>query len=110
MNAKEVIYPDNLIRGICFIYNTLIIAIIDTSATHYFIFLGCDKHLNHVMSHMMRGMVIDTPTNGLMTISLVWLNCPVNFGDVDFKLDLVFFAFRGYGCYLWNELVVVFWC
>jgi len=40
---------------------------------------------------MMRGMVIDTPTNGLMTISLVWLNCPVNFGDVDFKMDLVFF-------------------
>ena len=34
-------------------------------------------------------MVIDTPTNGLVTTFLACAKCPVNFGCVNFELDLV---------------------
>ncbi|MCI41932.1 cellular nucleic acid-binding protein, partial [Trifolium medium] len=37
---------DNLIRGTCFIYNTPLIAIIDTGATHSFIYVDCMRRLN----------------------------------------------------------------
>ena len=89
MNVEEVTEPDNLISGICFINNTLLLAIIDIGASHSFISLGCAKRLNHVMSPMLRGMVIDTSVNGSVTTTLVCLNCPMNFGDIDFKMDLI---------------------
>jgi len=60
-----------------------------TGATHSFISLGCVERLNLVMSPLSRGMVIDTPTNGSMTTSLVCVKCPVKFGNVHFELDLV---------------------
>jgi len=34
---------------------------------------------------MFRGMVIDNPANGLVTTSLVYVKCPINFGNVDFE-------------------------
>jgi len=89
LNVEEVTEPDNLISGICFINNTLLLAIIDIGASHSFISLGCAKRLNHVMSPMLRGMVIDTSVNGSVTTTLVCLNCPMNFGDIDFKMDLI---------------------
>jgi len=81
--------PDNLIRGMCFINSTPLIAIIDTCATHSFISLSCAERLNLVMTPMLRGMVIDTPANGSVTTSLDCVKCHVNFGNVDFELDLV---------------------
>ena len=41
LNAEEVEQPDNLIRGMCFINSTPLIAIIDTGATHSFILVSC---------------------------------------------------------------------
>jgi len=41
LNAEEVEHPDNLIRGMCFINSTPLIAIIDTGATHSFIASSC---------------------------------------------------------------------
>ena len=41
------------------------------------------------MTPLLRGMVIDTPANGLVTTSMVYAKCPVNFGCADFELDLV---------------------
>jgi len=110
LSAEEGVEPDNLIKGICFINNTPLLAIIDIGVKYSFISLGCAKHFNLVMSPMLRGMVIDTPTNGSVTTSLVCLNFPFNFGDVDFKMDLNFFSFGTHGCDFWSELVVVFWC
>jgi len=89
MKVEEGQEPDNLIRGMCFINNTPLIAIIDTGVTHYLISLGCFELLNLVMSPMSRGMVIYTPSNGSVTNSLVCVKCPVNFGNVHFVLDLV---------------------
>ena len=89
LNAEEVEQPDNLIRSISFINSTPLIAIHDTGATHSFIYLSCDERLNLALSPMLRGMIIDTPTNGSVTTSFVCLKCPVNFGNVDFALDFV---------------------
>jgi len=74
-----------------FINSTPLIAIVDTGATHSFILLSCVERLSLVLTPLLRGMVIDTPTNGSMTTSLVCAKCPVNFGNVDFELDLVCF-------------------
>ena len=74
LNAEEVEEPDNLIRGICFINNTHLLAIIDTGETRSFITFGCVKRSNLVLSPMLRGMVIDTLTNGSVTTSLVCLD------------------------------------
>jgi len=73
----------------CFINSTPLIAIIDTCATHSFISSCCVERLGLVVTPLLRGMVIDTPTNGSVTTSLVCAKCPVNFGCVDFELDLV---------------------
>jgi len=89
LNAKEVEQLDNLIRGMCFINSTPLIAIIDTSATHSFIASSCVERLGLAVTPLLRGMVIDTPANGSMTTSLVCAKCPVSFGCVVFELDLV---------------------
>jgi len=68
---------------------TPLTVIVDMGATHSFILLSCAKRLNLDMSHMLRGMIIDTPVNGSVTTSLVSVKYPVNFGNVDFALDLV---------------------
>jgi len=89
LNAELVEQPDNLIRGMCFINSTPLIAIIDTGATHSFIASSCVEPLGLVVTPLLRGMVIDTPTNGSVITSLVCAKCPVTFGCVDFELDLV---------------------
>jgi hypothetical protein len=73
----------------CFINSTPLIAIIDIGATHSFISVSCVERLNLVVTPLSRGMVIDTPASGSVTTSLVCAKCPVNFGNVDFDLDLV---------------------
>jgi len=61
----------------------------DTGATHSFISASCVERLNLVVTPLLRGMVVDTPASGSVTTSLVCAKCPVNFGNVDFELDLV---------------------
>ncbi|XP_050878328.1 uncharacterized protein LOC127082149 [Lathyrus oleraceus] len=53
-----------LIRGVCYINNIPLIAIIDTGATHSFIDANCVKRLGLVVSSMSGGMVIKTPAKG----------------------------------------------
>ena len=47
-----------------------------------------------VVTPLLRGMVIDTPTNGSVTTSLVCAKCPISFGCVDFELDLVYLPLK----------------
>lgn len=84
---------DNLVRGTCFINDIPIITIIDTGATHSFIFVECVKILCLVVSAMNDIMVIDTPTNGLVTTFLVFLNCPLTIYGSDFSIHLVCLPF-----------------
>ena len=65
------------------------IAIVDTGATQSFISLCCVECLNLVLTPLLRGMVIDTSVNGSVNTSLVCGKCLVNFGKVDFELDLI---------------------
>ncbi|XP_050914985.1 uncharacterized protein LOC127129926 [Lathyrus oleraceus] len=80
---------DRLIRGICYINNTPLIAIIDTGASHYFIATYCVKRLGLVVSSMNGEMVIETSTKGLVTTNSVCLNCPLLIFDKDFGIDLI---------------------
>lgn len=78
-----------LIRGTCFINNIPLIAIIDTCATHSFISLDCAKRLGFKLSSIVGNMVIDTPTNGSVTTSLVYLKCPLIIYSKSFAMNLV---------------------
>ncbi|XP_050914957.1 uncharacterized protein LOC127129891 [Lathyrus oleraceus] len=80
---------ERLIRGTCFINNMPLLAIIDTSTTHYFISLDYTKRLNLELSVMCGSMVIDTPTMGSVATSSVCLKCPLNICDKDLEVDLV---------------------
>ncbi|MCI68356.1 cellular nucleic acid-binding protein, partial [Trifolium medium] len=55
---------DNLIRGTCFIYDTPLIAIIDTGATHSFISVDCMRRLNIPVTEIPGRMRIETPSSG----------------------------------------------
>ncbi|XP_050890856.1 uncharacterized protein LOC127096313 [Lathyrus oleraceus] len=66
-----------------------LMAIIDTDATHSFIYLDCAKKLNLELSVMRGSMVIDTPAMGSVTTSSICLKCSLNICDKDFEVDLV---------------------
>ncbi|CAJ2646737.1 unnamed protein product [Trifolium pratense] len=78
LSGDDADQGDNLIRGTCFIYNTPLIAIIDTGATHSFISVDCMKRLSIPVSEMSGRMEIETPANGSVTTRLVCRDCPLN--------------------------------
>ncbi|CAJ2645798.1 unnamed protein product [Trifolium pratense] len=71
LSGDDADQGDNLIRGTCFIYNTPLIAIIDTGATHSFISVDCMKRLSIPVSEMTGRMEIETPANGSVTTRLL---------------------------------------
>ncbi|XP_058769023.1 uncharacterized protein LOC131642874 [Vicia villosa] len=87
-------------QGTCYIHDTPLIAIIDTGATHSFISAECVKRLGIMPSTLGRGMVIDTPSMGSVTTSLVCLNCPLSILGKDFGVDLICLPLNGLGVIL----------
>ncbi|XP_050914800.1 uncharacterized protein LOC127129707 [Lathyrus oleraceus] len=61
---------DRLIRGTCYIHDIPLIAIIDTGATHSFIYANCVQKVGLILSTLNSGLVIDTPVNGLVITPL----------------------------------------
>ncbi|WJX13328.1 hypothetical protein P8452_03727 [Trifolium repens] len=92
VGAEQV---DNLIRGTCFIYDTPLIAIVDTGSTHSFISFECMKRLNIPVSEMLGCMEIETPASGYVTTQLVCRNCPVTVFGKSFDMDLVCIPLSG---------------
>ncbi|XP_050884013.1 uncharacterized protein LOC127087186 [Lathyrus oleraceus] len=99
-SSVDVSISGNLIQGMCFINSVTMIAIIDTGATYLFVSLDCVKKLNLNAPYMIGSMVIDTPTNGSVTISLVCLNCSLTIYGKEFGVDLI--------CFPLNQLDVTF--
>ncbi|XP_050890065.1 uncharacterized protein LOC127095414 [Lathyrus oleraceus] len=89
LSGTETTRYDNLIRGMYFINGLSLIAMIDMGVTCYFISLILPKRLNLEISSMVRSMVIDTPTNGLMTTSWFFFNFPLTIYGKDFGIELV---------------------
>lgn len=90
MSGADVSKSNKLIRGIHFIHGVALISMIDTGQTHSFIYLECFNKMKLEVSSMSGSMVIDTPTNGLVTTLLVCLNCPLTIFGKDFGMDLVY--------------------
>ncbi|XP_058774640.1 uncharacterized protein LOC131648926 [Vicia villosa] len=86
---------DRLIRGTCFINSMSLITIIDTSATHWFIVAECVERLGLVLYSMNGEMVVEVPTKGSVTTSLVCLKCLLSIFDRDFVIDLVYLPLAG---------------
>ncbi|XP_050878180.1 uncharacterized protein LOC127081998 [Lathyrus oleraceus] len=59
-------------------------------ATHSFIFADRVKILGLVVYILSSGLVIDTPTNGSVSTSLICLNFPLSIYSRDFGVDLIF--------------------
>lgn len=56
---------------------------------HSFISLECAERLDLKLSSMVESMVIDTPTNGSVTTSWVYLKCSLTIYSKSFGMDLV---------------------
>src|SRR3954463_5199529 len=95
LSGTQTTSEDSLIRGTCFINSIPLITIIDTGASHCFISADCVNRLGLVLSSMNGEMVVDTPTKGSVTTSLVCLKCPVSIFDRDFVVDFVCLMLRG---------------
>ncbi|XP_058733135.1 uncharacterized protein LOC131604728 [Vicia villosa] len=80
---------DRSIKGTCFINGVLLIAIIDTGATHSFISVDCVTRLGIIPYTLDRRMTIETPSIGSVVTSLVCLNCPLTIFNRDFGVDLI---------------------
>lgn len=88
LSGTKTIRSDNLIRGMWSINGIPLIVFIDICVMHSFISLDCAKNLNLEISHMVGSMVIDTPTSGLVTTSLVCSNCALTIYGKDFGMYL----------------------
>lgn len=77
MSGADVSKSDNFIRGTCFTHNVVIIEMIDTGGTHSFIYIEFVNKMKLEVSSMNGSIVIDTPANGLVTTTLVYLTCPL---------------------------------
>ncbi|XP_058725975.1 uncharacterized protein LOC131597286 [Vicia villosa] len=80
---------DRLVKGTCFINGVPLIDIIDTGATHSFIFVDCVTRLGIIPSTLDRKIMIRTPSIVSVVTSLVCLNCPLTIFDRDFGVDLI---------------------
>ncbi|XP_050890380.1 uncharacterized protein LOC127095783 [Lathyrus oleraceus] len=89
LTGTQTSSDDRLIRGICYIKNTPLIAIIDIGPTHSFIVVDCVKRLGLIVSSMSGEIVIETRAKGSVTTTLVYLNCPLIIFDKDFGIDLI---------------------
>ncbi|GAU38281.1 hypothetical protein TSUD_119620 [Trifolium subterraneum] len=94
LNGEDATNSDNLIRGTCVINNTILIAMIDTGATHSFIALDCAERLGLKLSPMKGKMVIELPAKDSVTTSLVVLDCPLTIFGRHFGIDLVCLPLR----------------
>lgn len=73
----------------CFINGVSLVVIIDIGATLSFISLDYINKLNLEVSFMIGLMIIDTPTNGSVTTTMVYLNCPMTIYGRAFGVDLI---------------------
>nr|KYP67766.1 hypothetical protein KK1_024118 [Cajanus cajan] len=89
LSGAEAARSKNLIQGICFFIETPFVVLFDSSANHSFISVSCVQKLNFPVSLLDFDLVVETPTNGPLTISLVCLKCPLTVSDKQFLVDLI---------------------
>nr|KYP32957.1 hypothetical protein KK1_046251 [Cajanus cajan] len=90
LSSAEATWSKNLIEGSCFIVETPFVVLFDSSATHSFISVSCIQKLNLPVSLLDFDLVVETPTNGFVTTSLVCLKCPLTVSDKQFLVDLIY--------------------
>ncbi|XP_058763323.1 uncharacterized protein LOC131636745 [Vicia villosa] len=89
LSGTQTSSEDGLVRGTCFINSIPLITIIDTGATHCFIAYDCVKRLGLTLSAINGEMVVELPSKGTVTTSLVCLNFPLSIFDRDFVVNFV---------------------
>nr|KYP53511.1 Transposon Ty3-G Gag-Pol polyprotein [Cajanus cajan] len=89
LSGAEASRSENLIQGTCFIAETPFVVLFDSGATHSFISVSCVQKLNLPVSLLDFDLVVETPTNGPVTTSLVCLKCPLTVSDKQFLVDLI---------------------
>lgn len=89
LSGMDILRSDNLIQGMCLIDGVSLISMIDIGVTHLFVSLDCVKKLNLIVSFMIGSMIIDTPSAGSVTTSLVCLDFPLKICGEGFRVDLI---------------------
>ncbi|XP_050909763.1 uncharacterized protein LOC127123605 [Lathyrus oleraceus] len=99
LTGTQTSSDDRLIRGICYINNTPLIAIIDNGASHSFIIVVCVKRLGLVVSSMSGEMVIETPAKGLKDFGIDLICLPLENLDVILGMNWVDLNHVDINCY-----------
>ncbi|XP_020206460.1 uncharacterized protein LOC109791561, partial [Cajanus cajan] len=89
LSGAEASRSENMIQGTCFIAEIPFVVLFDSGATHSFIYVSCVQKLNLPVSLLDFDLVVETPTNGPVTTSLVCLKCPLTVSDKQFLVDLI---------------------
>ncbi|RDY09220.1 hypothetical protein CR513_06445, partial [Mucuna pruriens] len=71
----------------CFIYSYPLIILFDSKVTNSFILHDCMSFLKLPVSSLKCDLIVDTPTNGLVTTSSVCLQCPLTIHNRKFLVD-----------------------
>ena len=89
LSGKEATQSLDMIKCICFLKNTLLIALFDSRATHSFISIDCVKKLNLSLSSLPSDLLISTPIGEKVSTSQDCLNCSILVKRKPFVIDLV---------------------
>ena len=75
LSGEEATQSPNMIKGTCFLKNTLLIALFDSRATHSFIYIDCVKKLNLPLFSLPLDLLVSIPTRGKFYLSYLFELC-----------------------------------
>ena len=89
LSGEKTTQSPDMIKGICFLKHTLLIALFDLGATHSFISIDCVEKLNLSLSSLLFDLLVSTPTGGKVSTSQACLNCLILVEGKSFVVNLV---------------------
>ena len=84
-----------MIKGICFLKHTLLIALFNLGATHSFISIDCVEKLSLSLSSLLFDLLVSTPIGGKVSTSQAYLNCLIQLEGKPIVVNLVCLSWTG---------------
>jgi len=95
MTKTEVVGSSNLMIGCCVLAEKNCCVLFDSLATHSFVPKSCVQELGLLVCELQFGLVVSTPTSGLVRISSLCARCLVEVEGHMFKVILICLPLQG---------------
>lgn len=93
------------IQGMLSIHNAYAKALIDTSATHYFIFYALACKLDIRLEPLEKILTVETPSRGLLVAHCVYKDCKIKTLEIEVFVDLILLDFLGFDVIIGMDLL-----